>query len=974
METKRHYKLYKKGKLWCCSAIILAMAVVGLTTTGESAHAAVSTFPQETTVETSTVGNNIPTQVDSQANEADSGMDKTANVGNLDSYQITEDPTTGEASLDFSGWHASGESEDRSYRYAILFDNTNNTEISRQPIQSVDRPDVEQVYSNVPNSEQSGFNNRFMLPADIAGHTVTLVTRYSDNPSGEGNNTDFWFNPIVIDNRNQAVIDSISSNTDGKVTVSGWHASNQAVGKKYHYIIAFDQTTGKEIARQATSLIQRPDVAQAFPTVANANLSGFNVSFQLTPEYSRDNIQFISRWTDDPAGNGNMTDYWFAPVNKVNRGFLDSFDLSSGQLVVSGWHANDASVYQPFHYLILVDTTTGQQVASAQVPTSESGDVAAAFPGMVTAGRARFSYNFGQLALCAGHSYSLVSRYSTSNQGNGDDGNTGDYDDYWYSLGTLNKSAGNIDSCLVSGDQVTVTGWLASDGRINEAIPYIIVLRNGSEITRQKLSLTNRLDVAAAYPQIYGSLQSGFNTTIQLPANITDGDLQLVLRFSDSEDGEGNHTDIWMNNIKNGLVNDPNIRVTDGVLYRTDDSGNIINIADPSNIQISRISIDGDLTGISKDNKKNVKINLALINGEKVDAWATIKWQGNSTLGWPKKGYRIKLFKDEAMSKKLKLELPGSGFKTNSFNLKANFTDPTAGLNIVNARLFSEMTANRANLEDSIVASMPNYGQVVGLPVELDINNYDQGLYVLETYQEDKLYNLDDKKSDNIALSDQQSPLSRFTQPFTPDNLQEAEFEAKSPAKVDQSVADKFNELYKLANASYAEYEMLENEYLDVPAAIDYLVLGAVINNIDGITKNITYVNKENSKWVIMPYDLDASWNNSWNGTSMPLNADFFAEIKNNQNRLLIAIYNHHQQDIINRYRELRTNVLSTANVTSLFNQWFDEVGTTAYQNNDQLWGNINITGQTHRLAIDKATFDNTISQRLAAVDQQFGL
>lgn len=210
METKRHYKLYKKGKLWCCSAIILAMAVVGLTATNESAHAAVSTSPQETTVETTTVGNNVPTQVDSRVDETDSGMDKAANIGNLDSCQITEDPTTGEANLDFAGWHASGESEDQSYRFAILFDNTNNTEISRQPIQSVDRPDVEQVYSNVPNSEQSGFNNRFKLPANIAGHTITLVTRYSDNPSGEGNNTDFWFNPIVIDNRNQAVIDSIS--------------------------------------------------------------------------------------------------------------------------------------------------------------------------------------------------------------------------------------------------------------------------------------------------------------------------------------------------------------------------------------------------------------------------------------------------------------------------------------------------------------------------------------------------------------------------------------------------------------------------------------------------------------------------------------------------------------------------------------------------------------------------------------------
>lgn len=971
METKRHYKLYKKGKLWCCSAIVLATVAVGLAITSENARAAVNTFSrEETTVELPTTENNSLIEADNSINR----LNETANVGNLDSYQITADPTNGEASLEFSGWHASDKSKYQFYRYAILFDNTNNAEISRQPIQSVDRPDVEQVYSNVSNSGQAGFNSRFKLPTNIAGHTVTLVTRYSDDPSGEGNHTDFWFNPVVIDDRNQAVLDSISSNAEGKITISGWHASNQAVSKKYHYIIAFDQTTGREIARQSTSLIQRPDVAQAFPTIANANISGFDVCFQLTPEYSRDNIQFISRWTDDPAGNGNTIDYWFSPVDKVNRGSLDSFDLSSGQLVVSGWHANDASVYQPFHYLILVDTTTGQQVTSAQVPAIESKDVATAFPGMLTTARARFSYNFGHLDLQASHSYSLVSRYSISGQGNGDDGNTGDYNDYWYSLGSLNKSAGNIEGHLVSDGQITVTGWLVSDSRISEPIPYILVLCNGNEISRQKINLTNRPDVAMSYPQIFQSLRSGFNTTIQLPTNITGGDLRFVLRFSDSEDGEGNHTDIWMNNIKDGLARSHNFKIIDGVLERTDDSGNIINIGEPSNLQISRINIDGNLAGISKENKKKVKINFALTDGKKVDAWATIKWQGNSSLNWSKKGYRLKLFKDKAMTKKLKLELPGSGFKTNSFNLKANFTDPTAGLNIINARLFSEMTANRPNLDGSIVASMPNYGQVAGLPVELNINSYDQGLYVLETYQEDKLYNLNDKKKDNIALSDQQSPLSRFIQPFTPENLQEAEFEAKSPAKVDQSVADKFNELYKLANASDDEYQVLESKYLDVPAAIDYLVFGAVINNIDGIIKNATYINKKNSKWVIMPYDLDTSWDNKWDGTTLPLNSDFFAELKNSQNHLLITIYNHHQQDIINRYRELRTNVLSTAHVTKLFNQWFDEIGIDAYQNNDQLWGNINFAGQTHRLALNKNDFDNTITQRLNYVDQQFGL
>lgn len=107
----------------------------------------------------------------------------------------------------------------------------------------------------------------------------------------------------------------------------------------------------------------------------------------------------------------------------------------------------------------------------------------------------------------------------------------------------------------------------------------------------------------------------------------------------------------------------------------------------PAN-NISTININGDLSGISKDNLKTINTQINLNNGQIVNAWGTIKYQGNSTLAWPKKGYRLKLYQDEALTKKLKLEIPGSEFKTNAFNLKANFTDPDKGNNVVNSELF----------------------------------------------------------------------------------------------------------------------------------------------------------------------------------------------------------------------------------------------------------------------------------------------
>ena len=162
------------------------------------------------------------------------------------------------------------------------------------------------------------------------------------------------------------------------------------------------------------------------------------------------------------------------------------------------------------------------------------------------------------------------------------------------------------------------------------------------------------------------------------------------------------------------IVGDGNILV-DSVLYAVNSDG-VIEKNNFSNVNgITKMSIDGDFSGISKENPKKVQVELTQLDGKQLDAWATVKWQGNSTLAWPKKGYRVKLYADELLTKKLKVKLPGSGMKTNAFNLKANLTDPYKGINNVNAEIYKQMTANRNNLSDSLVKSMPNYGQIVGI-------------------------------------------------------------------------------------------------------------------------------------------------------------------------------------------------------------------------------------------------------------------
>lgn len=465
-----------------------------------------------------------------------------ANYGNLDGYRLTEN-NQGQAQLIASGWHATGVSNSDRYRYMIVFDNTLGHEIARQKLVPQIRSDVQRAYPNVDNSLYSGFNITINIPNSSINHSLSLIARYSNDPNnGEGARVDYWFNPLALNEGNQAYLDGLSSNGN-TLTVTGWHATNQAAGRPYHYIIAWDQNLGHEIARQKVTAVSRPDVANAYSTVANAVNSGFSVKFNLTPQFFNDNIQFISRWTDDAVGNGNAVDYWFKPMNRTNRANLDSVTLSNGKVKVAGWHATDLSQLEPNHYLIVFDNTTRQQVASEKVDLQSSQDVKNVFGDIQTANHSRFNYTFDSLHLIPGHNYSLVSRYSADATGNG---NNGAHTDSWLNMGTFQQSAYSIDNVVQNNRHLTVQGWLANDYAMTKPYAYAILIQNGQEIGRQRLNLSERDDVAKAYPQIYRSQYSGFNTSFDLPTASTNG-LQLVLRFTDDPAGNGNSSDKWIN-------------------------------------------------------------------------------------------------------------------------------------------------------------------------------------------------------------------------------------------------------------------------------------------------------------------------------------------------------------------------------------------------------------------------------------------
>lgn len=462
------------------------------------------------------------------------------NQGNLDNI------TFANGQISASGWHATNASTTQTNHFIILYDQTRNAQISSQLVPTTSRGDVAQAYPNVANAGKSGWSiNLPITSANELNDQLSIVSRYSDSAvgnGGAGHYTDYWFSGIRANQDNLASLDQFAVNNH-QLQLSGWHATSQSYNRPYHFIIVL--ANGHEIARQTVRNTERTDVARAYGTLYNADHSGWATNFDLTPEMINSNIQIVSRYSASADGNSNYVDYWF-PTRRLqfsneNRGNLDSFNYSDGHVRVSGWNANDDSAAAPYHFLILFDRTANRQLASQAVTNTTRNNVARAYPEIITAAQSGFNADLGAQSLIVGHDYALVSRYSTSNTGNGGAGN---YQDYWFDLGRVDAQSHSwIDSLTQDGSHIHVSGWLSSNWRTTRPYGYVIVLNNGAEVGRARITFTARPDVGRVYPTVYDSANSGFSVDVPVDAARLTGQMSVILRLTDDPAGNGNYVD-----------------------------------------------------------------------------------------------------------------------------------------------------------------------------------------------------------------------------------------------------------------------------------------------------------------------------------------------------------------------------------------------------------------------------------------------
>lgn len=119
---------------------------------------------------------------------------KAANKAWLDAYTIKKGNK-----LYAHGWHASDLSLGKPYSYIIVLNAANNRELGRYRIGRIgNRSDVQKKYPTLYNATNSGFNFNLPLKANMKGKYLKIISRYTDDISGNGNFIDYWFSNNTV--------------------------------------------------------------------------------------------------------------------------------------------------------------------------------------------------------------------------------------------------------------------------------------------------------------------------------------------------------------------------------------------------------------------------------------------------------------------------------------------------------------------------------------------------------------------------------------------------------------------------------------------------------------------------------------------------------------------------------------------------------------------------------------------------------
>lgn len=342
---------------------------------------------------------------------------------------------------------------------------------------------------------------------------------------------------------------------------------------------------------------------------------------------------------------------------------------------------------------------------------------------------------------------------------------------------------------------------------------------------------------------------------------------------------------------------------------------------------LPRIDLDGSFEGMSKQDR--IKLRFSFRDADRAFACiAYTTWQGHSTLTDEKKNYIVRLFTDDELTEKNRMELQPGWQNEHKYVLKANYRDMSLCRNLSCAGIWAQMAESRAGVPERL-ARTSHYGAVDGFPVRVYHDGEFIGLYTMNLHKDDDLYGMYEGAREAVVICNRAgTPAGLFREEaaFSAEDWEEGDWEIEYCGTQEDSewVKESFNELVRFVMT--ADDETFRNrlgEYLDVNSAIDYLIFIYAMGLTESADKDLTLIRYEDTPWIMTVYDMEDAFGLT-NAGSEVLGADVFLPEKNETgwttdtgSLLWDRLMNIFSEEIIARYRGLRGDVLTEENISA---------------------------------------------------------
>lgn len=323
---------------------------------------------------------------------------------------------------------------------------------------------------------------------------------------------------------------------DDQMKIKGWFESSQATTTGYPYLYALDANE-HELARFPLTLTHRADVASAYPNIANAGNSGFELTTNLPNSLRGKMIYFKAGKAASANGDNLLYQVHFTKGyqidGNVRTGNIDSFKNQRNDVQVSGWFFDSTLSKQGLPYLSVFDENN-QEVTRMPLALLPRADVGVAYRSWSTSLLSGFNTSFKLADSLRGKKVRLVARNLA--QANSQ---TAIFDvafNQWYTIQSIIDSA-SLDRFELNGEQLIVNGWHFYEKAPSTSYRWLVLsdVQSGKEFQRINYQATGRQDVAASLGN--DAWYSGFNQTVPVTDELRGHSIKVTAMLTSDAQG-----------------------------------------------------------------------------------------------------------------------------------------------------------------------------------------------------------------------------------------------------------------------------------------------------------------------------------------------------------------------------------------------------------------------------------------------------